>query len=65
MPKYEQVEDSMEAEPCSEFKEDRFIEELIKLRTSDIVAYGTYPKAVRDAVEEYECEKEAAGCLQK
>ena len=44
----------------AEFEEDTFIERLLKLRQSNRIAYLIYPQAVRDAVEEYEREKEAA-----
>ncbi len=47
-------------ELCLEFEEDAFIERLLKLRQLDRVGYATYPQAVRDAVEEYKREKEAA-----
>ncbi len=47
-------------ELCLEFEEDTFIEQLLKLRQLDRVGYATYPQAVRDTVEEYEREKEAA-----
>ncbi len=44
----------------AEFEEDPFVERLLKLRQLDRVGYATYPQAVRDAVEEYEREKETA-----
>jgi hypothetical protein len=47
-------------ELCLEFEEDTFIEQLLKLRQSNRIAYLIYPQAVRDAVEEYKREKEAA-----
>ncbi len=47
-------------ELCLEFEEDTFIEWLLKLRQSNRIAYLIYPQAVRDAVEEYKREKEAA-----
>jgi len=47
-------------ELCLEFEEEAFIERLLKLRQSDRIAYLMYPQAVRDAVEEYEREKETA-----
>jgi len=47
-------------EPSLEFEEDTYTEWLLKLRQLDRVAYQTYPQAVRDAVEDYEREKEAA-----
>lgn len=50
----------MKDEPSPEFEEDAYIERLLALRQSDATTYSTYPKAVRDAVEEYEREKEAA-----
>ncbi len=50
----------MDDELCLEFEEDTFIERVLKRRQLDPIAYHTYPQAVRDVVEEYEREKEAA-----
>ncbi|MBA2731338.1 MAG: hypothetical protein H0U54_00445 [Acidobacteria bacterium] len=50
----------MDDELPAEFEVDNYIEQLLKLRQSDRIAYLMYPQAVRDACEEYEREKQAA-----
>jgi CheY-like chemotaxis protein len=51
----------MDKELFPEVERDSYIEWLLKLRASDLVAYSAYPQAIRDTAENYEREKKRAG----
>ncbi|OLE53293.1 MAG: hypothetical protein AUG51_13835 [Acidobacteria bacterium 13_1_20CM_3_53_8] len=50
----------MEENSSTEFETDVYLEKLLRLRASDPIGLNVLPEAVRNIVEHYEREREAA-----